>query len=132
VGLTGFGNLALKVADLDAAATFYRSVGAVIGERAPWHGGERLDVELAGLAITLFTRAIYEDQVDLPPACFLHVAVFTDDLDAELVGREPVWGPAVVEGSFGRRRIAFVDAPGDTRLEFMEQLDDPPRPGGDR
>jgi hypothetical protein len=27
-----------------------------------------------------------------------------------------------VSGPFGRRRIAFVDAPGDMRLEFMEQL----------
>ena len=33
-----------------------------------------------------------------------------------------VWGPAIVEGAFGRRRIAFVSAPGDMRLEFMEQL----------
>ena len=32
-------------------------------------------------------------------------------------------GPGVVEGPFGRRRIAFVDAPGGIRLEFMEQLE---------
>jgi hypothetical protein len=75
------------------------------------------------VVITLFTQAIYEDDVDLPEECFLHPALFTDDLDAELEGHEVVWGPEVVEGSFGRRRIAFVDAPGGIRLEFMEQLD---------
>lgn len=125
MSITGFGNLALKVADLDAAETFYRLAGADIGARAPWRGGERLDVRLAGVAITLFTRAVYEDELDVPAECFLHMAVFTEDLDATLAGRDVVWGPEVVEGSFGRRRIAFVDAPGATRLEFMEQLDGP-------
>jgi hypothetical protein len=79
--------------------------------------------------ITLFTRAIYEDAVSLPDQGFLHPALFTDDLDAELdrheqAGHDVVWGPAVVEGPFGRRRIAFVSAPGGIRLELMEQLED--------
>ena len=60
--------------------------------------------------------------VDLPDEGFLHPALFTDDLDAELAGHAVVWGPEVVEGAFGRRRIAFVEAPGGIRLEFMEQL----------
>ena len=64
--------------------------------------------------------------MDLPDEGFLHPALFTDDLDAELVGHEVVWGPSVVEGAFGRRRIAFVRAPGGIRLEFMEQLAAPP------
>jgi hypothetical protein len=46
----------------------------------------------------------------------------TDNLDAALAGQEVIWGPTVVEGSFGTRRIAFVRAPGGIRLEFMEQL----------
>ena len=78
--------------------------------------------------ITLFTHAIYEDEVDLPEEGFLHPALFTDDLDAELEGHQVIWGPEVVEGTFGKRRIAFVDAPGGIRLEFMEQLEPPPPP----
>jgi catechol 2,3-dioxygenase-like lactoylglutathione lyase family enzyme len=126
---SGFGNLAVKVTDLDAALDFYRQAGANVGERGPWHGGERADLFLGPVQVTLFTRAIYEDSVDLPDECFLHVAVFTDDLERALVGREVRWGPAEVEGSFGRRRIAFVDAPGGFRLEFMQQLDDAPETG---
>jgi catechol 2,3-dioxygenase-like lactoylglutathione lyase family enzyme len=122
--LTGFGNLAVKVADLDAALDFYAKAGARLGERGPWHGGERADLFLGPVQVTLFTRAIYEDAVELEDECFLHVAVFTDDLDAAMAGRDAVWGPADVEGNFGRRRIAFVDAPGGFRLEFMQQLDD--------
>jgi catechol 2,3-dioxygenase-like lactoylglutathione lyase family enzyme len=123
--LTGFGNLAVKVQDIDAALTFYEEAGARIGERGPWHGGERADLFLGPVQVTLFTRAIYEDavEVDLPDECFLHMAVFTDDLDAALSGRHVLWGPAEVEGNFGRRRIAFVEAPGGFRLEFMQQLD---------
>jgi hypothetical protein len=42
-----------------------------------------------------------------------------------------VWGPAVVDGAFGKRRIAFVEAPGGIRLEFMEQLEPAASPDRD-
>ena len=116
-------NLAVKVADLDAACAFYEAAGAEVRDRMHWGNGERADVFLGPVMITLFTRAIYEDEVELPAEGFLHPALFTDDLDAELEGHTVVWGPAVVEGAFGTRRIAFVDAPGGIRLEFMEQLE---------
>ena len=123
MAVTALANLAVKVADLDAACAFYDAAGAQIRDRMVWRNGERADVHLGPVVITLFTHAIYEDVVDLPDECFLHPALFTDDLDAELEGHEVVWGPEVVEGAFGRRRIAFVTAPGGMRLEFMEQLD---------
>ena len=123
MGITGFANLAVKVADMDAACAFYKGAGAVVRDRMVWGGGERADVLLGPLVITLFTRAIYEDRVAVPEEGFLHPALFTDDLDAQLAGHEVVWGPEVVSGPFGVRRIAFVTAPGGMRLEFMEQLD---------
>lgn len=122
MAVTGMANLAVKVADLDAACAFYDAAGAEVRDRMAWENGERADVYLGPVMITLFTRAIYEDAVDLPDEGFLHPALFTDDLDAELAGHTVVWGPAVVEGTFGKRRIAFVEAPGGIRLEFMEQL----------
>ena len=84
-------------------------------------------VHLGALHLTLFTRAVYEDDVDdVPDEGFLHVACFTDDLDRELEAHDVVWGPEVVSGpTFGTRRIAFVNAPANMRLEFMEQLADP-------
>ena len=119
-------NLAFKVADLDAACAFYERAGAEVRDRMVWRNGERADVYLGAIMITLFTRAIYEDSVNLPDEGFLHPALFTDDLDAELEGHDVVWGPEVVSGAFGTRRIAFVHAPGGIRLEFMEQLDETP------
>ena len=116
-------NLAVKVVDLDAACAFYQRAGGDVRDRMEWNGGERADVLLGPVQITLFTRAIYEEVVALPPEGFLHPALFSDDLDADLVGHDVVWGPEIVEGPFGRRRIAFVAAPGGIRLEFMEQLE---------
>lgn len=126
--VTGMANLAVKVVDLDAAIAFYEAAGAHVRDRMHWNNGERADVLLGPVMITLFTKAIYEDAVALPPEGFLHPALFTDDLDAELEGHDVVWGPAVVEGTFGTRRIAFVTAPGGIRLEFMEQIAAPPPP----
>jgi catechol 2,3-dioxygenase-like lactoylglutathione lyase family enzyme len=128
VPVTGLANLAVKVADLDRACQFYEAAGAEVRDRMFWHNGERADVFLGPVMITLFTRAIYEDDVDLPDEGFLHPALFTDDLDAQLEGHEVVWGPEVVEGTFGKRRIAFVRAPGGIRLEFMEQIEPPAPP----
>jgi len=120
--VTGMANLAVKVADIDSACSFYEGAGAEVRDRMAWGGGERADVFLGPVMITLFTRAIYEDDVELPAEGFLHPALFTDDLDAELTGHTVVWGPEVVSGAFGTRRIAFVEVPGGIRLEFMEQI----------
>ena len=129
MAVTGMANLAIKVANLDESLAFYERLGASVRDRMPWAGGERADVFLGPLMLSLFTRALYEDVVDLPDECFLHPALFTDDLDRELEGQQVVWGPTVVSGTFGTRRIAFVQAPGGIRLEFMEQLDAPAPPG---
>jgi catechol 2,3-dioxygenase-like lactoylglutathione lyase family enzyme len=126
VAVTGLANLAVKVADLDRALSFYESVGGTVHDRMEWNGSERADVDLGPVHLTLFTRAIYEDAVDLPEEGFLHPALFSDDLDADLAGHPVLWGPAEVEGPFGRRRIAFMEAPGNIRLELMEQLEDAP------
>jgi catechol 2,3-dioxygenase-like lactoylglutathione lyase family enzyme len=131
VGVTGMANLAIKVADLNAACDWYRAAGAAVTEPVDWENGRRSDVTMGALQITLFTKAIYEDATELPDEGFLHPALFVDDLDAELARHESVlWGPRVVSGSFGTRRIAFVEAPGGIRLEFMEQVEDAPERGG--
>ncbi|MGP0031941.1 MAG: VOC family protein [Acidimicrobiales bacterium] len=123
--VTGLANLAVKVADLEQACEWYAAAGATVTEPVAWENARRADVTLGRLRLTLFTRAIYEDACALPEEGFLHPALFVDDLDAELARHRVLWGPRVVSGSFGVRRIAFVEAPGNMRLEFMEQLEDP-------
>ena len=111
MAVTGLANLAVKVADLDERLPLLRSGRGRGRDRMLWRNGERADVFLGPVMITLFTQAIYEDDVDLPDEGFLHPALFTDDLDAQLEGHTVVWGPEVVEGTFGKRRIAFVERP---------------------
>jgi hypothetical protein len=123
--VTGMANLAVKVSDLDSAVAYYEHAGATISNRIMWNGSERADVQLGTLALTLFTKAIYEDALPMADDTFLHPALFTDDLDAELARHTVLWGPAEVSGPFGVRRIAFVEAPGNMRLEFMEQISEP-------
>jgi catechol 2,3-dioxygenase-like lactoylglutathione lyase family enzyme len=126
VGITGFSNIALKVRDVDAAARIFEGLGAISGQPEDWEGSRRVDLMMGPVAITLFDRALYEDLVDLPEECFLHVVFYVDDLDAAIEGMEVLWGPSVVKGSFGVRRIAFVEAPGGIRVEYAEQLQPPP------
>jgi catechol 2,3-dioxygenase-like lactoylglutathione lyase family enzyme len=125
MGVIALANLAVKVADLEAACAWYAAAGAQVGEPVAWENARRADVRLGALSLTLFTRAIYEDACALDDEGFLHPALLVDDLDAELARHDVLWGPRVVHGSFGTRRIAFVEAPGGIRLEFMEQIADP-------
>lgn len=125
MAVTELANLAVKVRDLDAALGFYRSAGFETSEPIEWRGARRAEVFLGPVQLTLFTQAIYEDVCSLPDDCFLHPALLCDDLDAQLARHTVLWGPAIVEGDFGVRRIAFVEAPGGIRLEFMEQLEAP-------
>jgi catechol 2,3-dioxygenase-like lactoylglutathione lyase family enzyme len=125
MAVVGMANLAVKVIDLDAACEWYRAAGAEVSDPIEWENGRRSDVRLGWLNISLFTAAIYEDACRLPAEGFLHPALFVDDLDAELAKHDVLWGPRTVTGPFGTRRIAFVEAPGGIRLEFMEQLEQP-------
>ncbi|HET6811634.1 MAG TPA: hypothetical protein VFH50_11555 [Acidimicrobiales bacterium] len=122
MSVTRVANLAVKVADIDSAVAWFRAAGATVSDPVSWEGSLRADVALGALRLTLFTRALYEGRARLPAEGFLHAALVSDDLDADTAGLEPLWGPAVIEGSFGRRRVVFVEAPGNIRLEFMQEL----------
>ena len=121
-------NLAVKVADLDAACAFYERAGAEVRDRMEWNGAERADVLLGPVQITLFTRADLRGRGrpaggGVPAPGALHRRPRRGARAPPQAGHDVVWGPEIVEGPFGRRRIAFVSAPGGIRLEFMEQLD---------
>ncbi len=122
MAVTGVANLAVKVIDIEAACEWYRNAGATTSDPIDWANGRRADITLGALHLTVFTKALYEDATNLPDEGFLHPALFVDDLSAELSRHDVLYGPETVVGPFGTRRIAFVEAPGGIRLEFMEQL----------
>ncbi|MCL4422409.1 MAG: hypothetical protein M1115_04445 [Actinobacteria bacterium] len=120
--ITGFSNLALKVADLEGAMEWYRALGAQVGTPEDWAGARRVDLRIGPVEVTLFTRALYEEALDLPGECFLHAVFRVADLNSALAGHSVLWGPEVVHGTFGTRRIAFLEAPGAIRIELMEEI----------
>ncbi len=134
--VTGFVNLALKVSDLENARDFFDRCGASCGTIESWEGSRRCDVVLGKTLITLFERALYEDSVVLPQDCFLHAVFSVEDLESALEALRSsgplhiVWGPGEVKGSFGHRRIVFLEAPGSIRVELMQQLQHPDNTAG--
>ena len=118
-------NLAVKVADLDAACAFYERAG---GRGPRPHGVERRRarrrVPRAGADHAVHPRDLRGRGRRCPPraSCTRRCSPTTSTPSS--TGHDGAcWGPEIVEGPFGRRRIAFVDAPGGIRLEFMEQLE---------
>ena len=127
MAITGVANLAVKVRDLEGAVTFYRRAGADVTEPEAWRDGRaRRRAPRSGADHAVHPRDL-RGPVALPDEGFLHSRVVHDDSSTPSIeGHDVVWGPEVVSGpTFGTRRIAFVDAPGGIRLEFMEQLEDP-------
>jgi catechol 2,3-dioxygenase-like lactoylglutathione lyase family enzyme len=123
-GVTGFGNLAVQVSDIDVACAWWRRLGAAVDDPLRTaDGGMRADVDLSGVRLTLFTRAIYAAELGPLDDGWLHAAWFVADLDAALAGHRVLWGPHEITGPFGRRRIAFVAAPGGIRVELMQQVE---------
>ena len=132
-------NLAVKVADLDAACAFYERAGAEVRDRmAVERRRARRRVPRAGADHAVHPRHLRGRGRRCPAEGFLHPALFTDDLDAELERPRRGVGP---RGRRGRRSDAAASrsssAPGGIRLEFMEQLEEgtdeghplPPRVG---
>ena len=119
-------NLAVKVSRPRGGLRLVRGGGrdgdgaGRVGERPPGRRAARRAVAHA------LHQGDLRGRLRLPDEGFLHPALFVDDLDAELARHTVLWGPRTVSGTFGTRRIAFVEAPGGIRLEFMEQIEEPP------
>lgn len=124
MAITSVANMAIKARQIESAVERYRGLGAQVGPIEEWNGVRRCDVVLGDLAVTLFTRAIYESETDDLPDGVLHFACFTDDFDNDVAQHDIFWGPQVVSGGFGVRSIAFTRIDGTT-IEFMKQLEAP-------
>lgn len=130
------GNLAVRARDLDGLADFFGSApGCAVRGRRSLDGDEFVELELAGVTVNAFHTALYEGREGPVPADgWLHVSFLVDDLDELLEdvrwGSALLWGPHVISGDFGRRRIAFFEPSPGVRIELMQQLQDDSREPG--
>jgi hypothetical protein len=121
-------NLAIKVADLDAAIDAIEALpGARLGAVHELDGDRFAEAEIGDTVVNIFTAALYEDPaMPLPPGP-LHTSYAVEKLAPALAdpgwGASLIWGPEVISGGFGRRRVAFFEPLPGTRVELMEILD---------
>lgn len=131
--IRGFSSYAVKVEDLDAAASFHvERLGASLYVSGAIFGCRYISVQLENIKIYLFDKAPYEDAMGKElPLGFLHVVFEVDHFERHVealrrAGVEFLMEPQVVRAAFGARKIAFFEAPGGLRMEIMEivQADD--------
>ena len=129
MAVTGLANLAVKVrdADLESACAWYEAAGATVTEPVEWENGRRADVQL-GVARA---DAVHPGHLRGRLRAARRGVPCTPPSSSTI--STPSWPAtrscgvrASVSGTFGTRRIAFVEAPGGIRLEFMEQIEDAP------
>lgn len=129
--IKGMWNYAVKVEDLDRGAEFYAScLGGQMRLRGEVLGSQYVLMRLGETRVILFDKAPYEKQLGLNlPFGFLHMVFEVGDFEAqvELLRKSAVkflTKPCIIEGEFGRRKIAFFETPEKIRVEIMQVLVD--------
>lgn len=120
-------NLAFRVPDVEAAGAQAQAVPG--WERTALYdidGAPFVEARLGDVRINLFETALY-DEVGAPGAPgFLHASFGVPDLERFLSDEhwssQLTWGPAEIQGGFGRRRIAFFEPFPGCRIELMEEI----------
>ncbi len=125
-------NLAAKVERLDEATALLGALPGIELTQVHQLGDDERFAELAvgDTRLNLFEQAIHDEAREAPAKPgWLHVTYLVDDLDAALADRgwaqALLWGPREISGSFGRRRIAFLEPLPGICVELMEQLEEP-------
>lgn len=134
--IKGLWNYAVKAEDIESTAAFYvECMGASLMFRSEVFGCKYLLIRLGTMRVILFDRAPYERDLnlDLPPG-FPHAVYEVDDFEAQVralrkFGAKFLMKPQTLEGEFGKRKIAFFQAPDGTRLEVMQVLHDSGKAG---
>ena len=129
--IKGLWNYAVKVTSLDEAARFYRgAMGAELRISGHVLGCDYRLLRIGEARIILFECAPYEHLLDAPlPLGFLHAVFEVDDFDQHVetlraAGVDFLLGPEEIEAEFGRRKIAFFEAPDGLRTEIMQIIED--------
>jgi catechol 2,3-dioxygenase-like lactoylglutathione lyase family enzyme len=125
-------NVGGKVSDLSAENEFLIAAGARVRglEKILVNGneGQALYAEVGDTRVLLFESVDFESTLGRPLALgWSHIVFEVDDFQSAFdrlvgAGGRLVQGPAIVEASFGRRRIAFVESPGGCIYEVFQAL----------
>ncbi|WP_442580759.1 hypothetical protein ACSBOB_01785 [Mesorhizobium sp. ASY16-5R] len=122
-------NLAFRVPSVGAAETLVDTTSG--WRRTALHevdGEAFLEASFAGVRVNFFENALYDQKQQSGGSGFLHASFQVPDLGEVLASEDwkkhLFWGPTVIKGGFGHRRIAFFEPIPGCRIELMEDLDD--------
>jgi catechol 2,3-dioxygenase-like lactoylglutathione lyase family enzyme len=121
-------NLAFKVDDLGAAAAFFEGApGCRLVDRYAFGENAFIQGAIGETIVNVFTTALYDDEGTAAAPGVIHMSFHVDDLDEAMAApvwrdTKVVWGPHVIEGYFGRRRVIFYEPMQCVRIELMEAL----------
>jgi catechol 2,3-dioxygenase-like lactoylglutathione lyase family enzyme len=121
-----------KVPNLDAEEAFLRAMGADVSGRQPVfvndQEGELLFAQVGDTRVLVFEEVNYERELEYPlKNGWTHIVFEVDDFDTAFdqlrdAGGTVIQGPAVVNATFSRRKIAFFESPGGCIYEIFSEL----------
>ncbi|WP_421590563.1 VOC family protein [Shinella sp. M27] len=120
-------NLAFRVDDLAEAEVFIEQTpGWTMNARHEIDGDIFFEASFGGVKVNFFKAALYDTPSVLPALGFLHVSYGVPDLASMLEedawSKALIWGPQVISGGFGTRKIAFFEPLPGCRIELMEEM----------
>jgi hypothetical protein len=130
--LRGLWTIGVKVADLERELAFHRRMGhPIVLDEAIELNGRSYRIPLVRMGdkyLHLAEEMVYEHALGQPlPVGIAHAVYRSDDFEGDLrtaleAGAEALAEVAVVSAGFGKRRVAFLRAPGGWIFEIIEIL----------
>jgi hypothetical protein len=131
--LRGLWTIGVKVVDLERELAFHRRMGhPIVLDETIELGGKAYRIPLVRMGdkyLHLGEKMVYEDALGQPlPVGIAHAVYRSDDFDRDVrtaleAGAVELADVAVVSAGFGKRRVAFLRAPGGWIIEIIEILD---------
>lgn len=128
--LTKLWTVGVKVRDLEQELAFHRGLGnEIVLDESLEFEGEQYRIPLVRMGdkyLHLSEKMVYEKLLDRPLAYGLaHLVYRSDSFDADLeraiqTGATNLCAVAEISAGFGKRRVAFLRAPGGWMFEIAE------------
>jgi hypothetical protein len=131
--IEGLWTVGIKVKDLEAELAFHRAIGneVVLDETLEFDGvSYRIPlIRMGDKYLHLAERMVYERLLEEPlPYGIVHLVYRSGDFDEDVkkalaAGAVALDEISVISAGFGKRRVAFMRAPGGWIVEFIEVIE---------
>lgn len=120
-------NLAFQVENLETVEAFIEQTTG--WEKISSHlldGEMFLEAFFGGTTFNFFTKPIYADMHNQHSVGYLHTTYRVSNIDYflenEAWSKSLFWGPEIINGTFGKRKIAFFNSIEVLRIELFQEI----------